>query len=39
MKESFVVFQTSSQIDFRSVTGGVYKAQVQIHRGMLIRDY
>ena len=24
---------------FRGLTGGVYKAQEQIHRGMLIRDY
>jgi hypothetical protein len=25
--------------DFQSVTGGEYKAQVRIHRGMLIHDY
>ena len=24
---------------FRGLTGGVYKAQEHIHRGMLIRDY
>ena len=35
----FVALKTSSKINFRSVTGGVYKAQVRIHRGMLIRDY
>ena len=26
-------------IDFRGVTGGVYKARERIHRGMLIHDY
>ena len=25
--------------NFRGLTGGVYKAQEHIHRGMLIRDY
>ena len=30
---------TSGTIDFRGVTGGVYKARERIHRGMLIRDY
>ncbi len=30
---------TSGPIDFRGVTGGVYKARERIHRGLLIRDY
>ena len=30
---------TSGEIDFRGVTGGVYKARERIHRGVLIRDY
>ena len=30
---------TSNPLDFQSVTGGEYKAQVQIHRGVLIHDY
>ena len=30
---------TSGVIDFRGVTGGVYKTRERIHRGMLIRDY
>jgi hypothetical protein len=30
---------TSGIINFRGVTGGVYKARERIHRGMLIRDY
>ena len=30
---------TSGTIDFRGVTGGVYKARERIHRGMLIHDY
>ena len=30
---------TSSTTHFRDVTGGVYKAQERIHRGMLIHDY
>ena len=29
----------SDQPDFPGVTGGVYKAQEHIHRGMLIHDY
>ncbi len=29
----------SGTIDFRGVTGGVYKARERIHRVMLIRDY
>jgi hypothetical protein len=29
----------SGVVDFRGVTGGVYKARERIHRGMLIRDY
>ena len=29
----------SDPLDFQSVTGGEYKAQVQIHRGVLIHDY
>jgi len=29
----------SNPLDFQSVTGGEYKAQVQIHRGVLIHDY
>jgi hypothetical protein len=30
---------TSDAPRFGGLTGGVYKAQEQIHRGMLIRDY
>ena len=30
---------TSGAIDSHGVTGGVYKAQEHIHRGMLTRDY
>ena len=30
---------TSGAVDFRGVTGGVYKARERIHRGVLIRDY
>ena len=30
---------TSGAMDFRGVTGGVYKARERIHRGVLIRDY
>ena len=30
---------TSSTPRFRGLTGGVYKAQEHIHRGVLIRDY
>ena len=30
---------TSGTIDFRGVTGGVYKARERIHRVVLIRDY
>ena len=33
------VDETSKPLDSRSVTGGEYKAQVQIHRGVLIHDY
>jgi len=29
----------SGVVNFRGVTGGVYKARERIHRGMLIRDY
>ena len=29
----------SDLLNFQSVTGGEYKAQVQIHRGVLIHDY
>ena len=29
----------SSEFNFRDVTGGVYKAQVHIHRNVLIYDY
>jgi hypothetical protein len=29
----------SGTTNFRGLTGGVYKAQERIHRGMLIRDY
>ncbi len=29
----------SGEVHSHSVTGGEYKAQVHIHRGMLIRDY
>ena len=34
-----VGIMTSGTIDFRGVTGGVYKARERIHRGMLIHDY
>ena len=30
---------TSGRLNFRGVTGGVYKARERIHRVMLIRDY
>ena len=30
---------TSGTINFRGVTGGVYKARERIHRSMLIYDY
>ena len=30
---------TSGALSFRGLTGGVYKAQEHIHRGMLTRDY
>ena len=30
---------TSNPLHFQGVTGGEYKAQVRIHRGMLIHDY
>ena len=30
---------TSGTVNFRGVTGGVYKARERIHRGVLIRDY
>ena len=30
---------TSGPPNFRGLTGGVYKAQEHIHRGMLTRDY
>ena len=30
---------TSSTINFRGVTGGVYKARERIHRDVLIHDY
>ena len=30
---------TSGAPHFRGLTGGVYKAQEHIHRGMLTRDY
>ena len=30
---------TSGPPHFRGLTGGVYKAQEHIHRGMLTRDY
>ena len=29
----------SGTVDFRDVTGGVYKARERIHPGVLIRDY
>jgi hypothetical protein len=29
----------SGVVNFRGVTGGVYKARERIHRDMLIRDY
>jgi hypothetical protein len=31
--------KTSNPLNFQSVTGGEYKAQVLIHRGVLIHDY
>ncbi len=34
-----VSIATSGPPNFRGLTGGVYKAQEHIHRGMLIRDY
>ena len=33
------ISEASNPLNFRSVTGGEYKAQVQIHRGVLIHDY
>ena len=30
---------TSGTVNFRGVTGGVYKTRERIHRGMLIHDY
>ena len=38
-RENFRIFKTSDAFDFQSVTGGEYKAQVLIHRGVLIHDY
>ena len=34
-----VTTATSDAPHFRGLTGGVYKAQEHIHRGMLTRDY
>ena len=34
-----VSLATSGTVDFRGVTGGVYKARERIHRGVLIHDY
>ena len=34
-----VTSATSDTPHFRGLTGGVYKAQEHIHRGMLTRDY
>ena len=34
-----VSLATSGPPNFRGLTGGVYKAQEHIHRGMLTRDY
>ena len=34
-----VTSATSDAPHFRGLTGGVYKAQEHIHRGMLTRDY
>jgi hypothetical protein len=34
-----VTLATSDAPHFRGLTGGVYKAQEHIHRGMLTRDY
>ena len=31
--------ETAGAIDFRGVTGGVYKARERIHRNLLICDY
>ena len=36
---SKVGLATSGALNFRGLTGGVYKAQEHIHRGMLTRDY
>ena len=36
---SKVSIATSGPPNFRGLTGGVYKAQEHIHRGMLTRDY
>ena len=33
------ILRTSVATDFRSVTGGVYKARERIHRSLLICDY
>jgi hypothetical protein len=30
---------TLGKVNFRGLTGGVYKAYERIHRGVLIRDY
>ena len=34
-----VTAPASGVVDFRGVTGGVYKARERIHLGMLTRDY
>jgi hypothetical protein len=33
------IFIASSKFNSQNVTGGVYKARVHFHRGMLIHDY
>ena len=33
------IFYALKPVNFQSVTGGEYKAQVHIHRGVLIHDY
>ena len=35
----WILLKSSSETDSLQVTGGVYKAQVHIHRSVLIYDY
>ena len=39
IKPYLIKDSVSNAIHFHDVTGGVYKAQVHIHRSMLIYDY